>query len=53
LRNNLEEPPISGVTRRTFLLSTLALASEYALAFVKDRRWTTCTAIPAMLINPL
>jgi len=33
LRGNLEEPPISGVTRRTFLLSTLALASEYALAF--------------------
>jgi pimeloyl-ACP methyl ester carboxylesterase len=30
---NLEEPPISGVTRRTFLLSSLALASECAFAF--------------------
>jgi pimeloyl-ACP methyl ester carboxylesterase len=33
LRDKTEELPIPGITRRTFLLSTLALAGEHALAF--------------------
>lgn len=33
MRDNLEELPIPGITRRRFLLSTLALAGDHALGF--------------------
>ena len=33
MRNHLEELPITGISRRTFLLGTLALAGGHALGF--------------------